>query len=98
MILGAGGGPNVDIHGYKSTSFPNEVCVIDCVCKCPTLLGIRIKELMCIQLPKSVFLAWGEMMVVNRGSSLPLPHTHAPHVIWFFSSLPLRCEDLKNVD
>lgn len=87
MILGAGGGPNVDIHGYKSTSFPNEVCVIDCVCKCPTLLAMWIKEVMCIQLPKSVFLAWGEMMVVNCGSSLPLPHTHTPyHLVFFISS------------
>lgn len=92
MSFGAGDGPNVAIHGYKSTSFPNEVCVIDCVCKCPIHLAIWIKELMCIQLTKSVFIAWGEMMVVNCAPRHTHPLSFGP------SCLPLRCEHLKNVD
>lgn len=32
-----------------------------------TLLNIWLKEFICIQLPKCVFRAWGEVAVVTRG-------------------------------
>lgn len=52
-----------------------------CVGKWPTLLDIWIKELICIQLTKSVFIAWGEIMVVTHDSP-----THQNFIWYLFSS------------